>query len=202
MAAAKRGPASDLRLVVGWLALLWAIFIVQVALWNLDGYDLAGTFGLRPRTARGLIGILTAHFLHGSFAHLAANSVGLLILGWASCGYSRALTGAAVGYAMLCSGAFAWCFGSWGEPGEVHIGASGVIFGLMGFLLANGLFRRDLLAIFLGLVTLALFGAGLSAALPPTLTHTPAHQVSWEMHCGGFLGGILASWQYRRARKG
>ncbi len=199
--ASRRGPAGDLQVVVGWLALLWVVYIIQVALYSLLGYSLADTLGLRPRTVHGLIGILTSHFLHASVAHIAANSVGLLILGWASCGYSRALTGAAVGYAMLCAGAFTWCFGSWNHPGEVHIGASGVIFGLMGFLLANGVFRRDLFAIFLGLATLVLFGSGLTAALPPTLTHAPTLQVSWEMHCGGFFGGILASWQYRRTKK-
>ncbi|MBA3936355.1 MAG: rhomboid family intramembrane serine protease [Planctomycetes bacterium] len=199
--ASRRGPAGDLQVVVGWLALLWVIYIIQLALWNLAGYSLVDTFGLWPRKLHGLIGILTAHFLHGSLAHIAANSIGLLILGWASCGYSRALTGAAVGYAMLCAGFFTWCFGSWNHPSEVHVGASGVIFGLMGFLLANGLFRRDLFAIFLGLATLVLFGSGLTAALPPTLTHAPTLQVSWEMHLGGFVGGILASWQYRRAKK-
>jgi membrane associated rhomboid family serine protease len=190
MSDGKRGPASDLILVASWLAVLWAIFAADVAL----HFWLAGHLGLRPRHLTGLPGIVCSHFLHGDPYHIASNSIGLLVLGWVACGYSRKLTGLALVYAGLISGIFTWCVAS---PDTVHIGASGLIFGLIGFLLANGLFRRGCLPLFLALLVLALFAGALPYMLPDSGNQ---RMISWQMHLGGFVGGVIASWQLRRQR--
>jgi membrane associated rhomboid family serine protease len=198
MAGVKRGPAGDLTLVVGWLALLWAIFVVDIVLRAVFGIWIATWLGLRPREIDGLIGIITSHFLHANFAHIAANSVGLLLLGWFSCKYSRSLTAVAILYSMLIAGTLTWCVGSWSHPGTVHVGASGVIFGLIGWMVANGLFRREWGAFFLSLVVLLLYGGAIPGVLPSA--EAKVAQVSWEMHLGGFIGGVLASWHLRKQK--
>jgi membrane associated rhomboid family serine protease len=198
MPGVRRGPAGDLSLVVGWLAFVWVIFAIDIVLRTVADIWIAQWLGLRPREAEGLVGIVTAHFLHANLAHIAANSFGLLLLGWVSCGFSRTLTAAAVGYSMLIAGTLTWCFGSWSSPGTVHVGASGVIFGLIGWLLANGLFRRGCLPIFIGLLVLVLYGGALPGVLPSAGAQVA--QISWEMHLGGFVGGVMASWHLRKER--
>jgi membrane associated rhomboid family serine protease len=197
MAGIKRGPVGDLSLVAGWLALLWVIFVVDVVLRMADVW-LAGWFGLFPRRTDGLLGILTAHLLHANVTHIAMNSLGLLILGWISCRYSRRLTLYAVMFSMLCAGSLTWVIGSLGQPPAVHIGASGVVFGLIGWLMANGIFRRDWRAVIMTLVVVVLYGGALTGAMPSK--DASMAQISWEMHLGGFIGGILASWNLRKAK--
>lgn len=198
MAGIKRGPAGDLTLVVGWLAMLWAIFVVDMVLREALGIYIANWFGLRPRETNGLLGIITSHFLHADLPHIVANSIGLLILGFVSCKYSRSLTAVAIAYSMLIAGVLTWCFGSWSTPGTVHAGASGVIFGLIGWLVANGIFRRGWSSLILGILVLFLYGGAITGVLPSTDPKV-AH-ISWEMHLGGFIGGVLASWHMRKEK--
>jgi membrane associated rhomboid family serine protease len=202
MSGVKRGPVGDLYLVVGWLALLWAIFIVDIVLRAVFNIWIAGWLGLHPRKVDGLYGIVTSHFLHANLAHIASNSVGLLLLGWLSCKYSRSLTLVAILYSMLIAGCLTWLFGSWslppGSQPPVHVGASGVIFGLIGWLVANGLFRREWRSFFIALLVVVFYGGALPGVLPsddPTMA-----QISWEMHLGGFIGGVLASWHMRKEK--
>jgi membrane associated rhomboid family serine protease len=201
MTSIKRGPAGDLYLVVSWLSFLWVVFIVDFVLQLTCKIWITNLFGLKPRTTDGLLGIITAHAFHANFAHIIANSISLLLLGWLCCRYSRGLTAAAVGYSMFTAGLFTWCFGSWNTPGAVHIGASGIIFGLIGWLIANGIFRRGFASIVIGLLVLFLYGGALPGALPPTTDeHGKIAAISWEMHLGGLIGGIMASWHLRKEK--
>jgi membrane associated rhomboid family serine protease len=201
MSGVKPGPVGDLYLVVGWLSFLWVIFIVDVVLRMTSGIWIAHWLGLRPRNFDGLVGIVTSHLLHANLSHIVANSVSLLILGWVACGYSRALTSAAVGYSMLIAGLFTWCFGSLSAPGAVHVGASGIIFGLIGWLIANGIFRRGWFPLFLGIIILVLYGGALLGVLPPQVDENgKVAPISWEMHLGGLVGGIMASWHLRKTK--
>jgi membrane associated rhomboid family serine protease len=197
MSGGRRGPASDLQVVASWLAVLWLIFAIDVLLRTTANYWLPERLGLRPHELTGLPGVLFAHFLHVNLYHIASNSLALLVLGWAACGYSRRLTGLALVYAGLIAGIFTWCFGAVTVPPTVHVGASGLIFGLIGFLLANGILRRGCLPLFLALLVLVLFSGALPGMLPAASARSP---ISWQMHLGGFVGGIIASWQLRRQR--
>jgi membrane associated rhomboid family serine protease len=201
MTEIKRGPASDLSVVVSWLGFLWCIFILDTILRSVFGIWLANWGGLKPREIDGLVGIITAHALHANLPHILANSFSLLILGWVSCGYSRSLTGVAVIYSMLFAGIFTWCFGSWNHPGAVHVGASSIVFGLIGWLVANGIFRRGCLPLILGFLIFLLYGGALIGALPPPPDENgQVAPISWEMHLGGLFGGIMASWHLRKER--
>ncbi len=200
MTEIKRGPAGDLYLVVSWLGFLWLVFAIDLALRYSANIWIANWLGLQPRKVDGLLGIITSHALHANFAHIIANSISLLILGWLCCRFSRTLTATAVAYSMLTAGIFTWCFGSWNQPG-VHVGASGVIFGLIGFLIANGIFRRGCAPIVIGVLVLLLYGGALLGALPPPEDANGKPQpISWEMHLGGLVGGIMASWHLRKER--
>jgi membrane associated rhomboid family serine protease len=196
MSGQAREPASDFDVVVRWLALLWVAFVVDVLLRATCHIDLRLLLGLRPRDPWGLIGIVCAPLLHGSIEHLLSNSVALLLLGLISCSYGRTLTGIAIGYGWAWSGMLAWLIG---QGGTVHIGASGLVFALIGFLIANGLFRKGCLPIVIAIATLILYGAALWSILPGP-SDGPLQPLSWEMHMGGFIGGILASWSVRRRR--
>ena len=166
------------------LALMWLLEI-------LDSYVLRPVFGLPlqqfgivPRDINGLRGLLFAPFLHGSFVHLMSNSLPFLALGWLVMLRAGIRGFFAVSLlAMLLGGLGTWVIGSSG----VHIGASGVIFGYLGYLLMAGFFDRRLFSMALSLLVAFLYGGLLWGVLP----NQPG--VSWEGHVCGFLSGTLAA---------
>lgn len=171
--------------LVGLVVVLW---IIQIINW-LTGGILPQMFGIRPLTVQGLWGILFAPFLHGSFAHLFANTLPLLTLGWLVMLRGRGEWIAVSVITALCSGIGTWVFGDFGSYGSstTHIGASGVIFGYLGFLLLRGYFERSLSAIAFSLLVGFLYGGVvLSGFLPQA-------GISWQGHLFGFLGGVLAA---------
>jgi membrane associated rhomboid family serine protease len=161
------------------LALLWGIEAVD---WLLGGK--LDQYGIRPRELGGLWGILFAPFLHGSWDHLAANSVTLLVLSWLVLlrGMREYLEVSIV--IVLLGG-----FGTWliGQPHTVHIGASGLIFGYFGFLILRGLLDLNWRSILSGLAVGLLYG-GLIGGF---LSSRPG--VSWAGHVCGFLSGLLSA---------
>ncbi|MCS6969515.1 MAG: rhomboid family intramembrane serine protease [Planctomycetota bacterium] len=187
-----RTRASALAIVARWVLLLWVIFAVDVGL-RVVGIDLVQWGGLWPREPRGLIGVLTCHVLHADLWHLLSNSIALLVLGTVACWYSRRLTALAALSSALIAGLFTWLIA---RPGLPHVGASGIVFGLVGFLVANGLFRRSWGAILLAL-PFAVLLSGLIPGMLPSASNR-AQMISWQMHLGGFLGGVWASWRLRR----
>lgn len=173
-------------LVVGIsLALMWALEIVDTVLGGrLDN------FGIHPRDLGGLDGLIFAPFLHAGFEHLIANSTSYAVLAFAAyLAVSAARFLGVVVITALTSGLGAWFLGS---PGTVVVGASGVIFGLLGFLLVRGLFVRSIGSIAVSVVVLLLYGGMLTGVLPGM------PYVSWQGHLFGFLGGVLAAWLMRR----
>jgi membrane associated rhomboid family serine protease len=192
---AQRQPVNDPTRVVGWLAVLWTVFLLTGVLLAGTGIDLRVVLGLWPRDPRGLLGVLTAPLVHANLQHLIGNSLALLPLGWIACRYSRKLTMAAVVYAMLGSGLLAWTMG---VPGLPHIGASGVVFGLIGFLILNGLVRGGCWPLAITLLVGFLFGGAVATVLQTTTSD--GQLLSWQMHLGGLIGGSLAAWQLRRQR--
>lgn len=143
-------------------------------------------YGVQPRSATGLRGIVFAPFLHGSWAHLAANSMPFLVLGGLVLLHDvrRFITVSL--FAMLGAGLAAWLLGA---PRSVHIGASGVVFGYLGFLLSHGWFAKRLGTALLSVAIAFVWGGLIFGVLPgqPGL--------SWQSHAGGFLGGLYAARQ-------
>ncbi len=206
----SRGAFSNLRLTLGWIAALWVVFALDVMVTfvfgpglgkpraeSFHGGLLPALFGLRPRSTWGLIGIPCAPFLHAGLAHILANSIGLLFLGWASCAVSRKHTAIVCLYAMLVSGCLTWVIGN---PDTIHVGASGVLFGLIGFLALNGLVRFSLGNLLLAAATVWFYFPVALPGMMPGAQGPQGMPISWQMHLGGFVGGLLAAWQLRPKR--
>lgn len=170
------------------LLFVGSMWVVRAAdTFRTDGTSIAGA-GVIPRSAAHPVGILTAPFIHANWPHLIANTVPLLILG------SLVLIGGVSEFifvtivCMLVGGAGTWLFGESAN----HIGASGVIFGYVGYLLFRPVFDRRLWSMLITVVVAALYGAMLfSSAMPRS-------GISWSAHFFGFLGGIVAASLLRR----
>ena len=167
-------------LILGTLVgLMWGLEILDTFVFN-HGLD---TLGILPRQQIGLRGILFAPFLHGGFDHLTANTVPFIVLGWLI--MAQSITNFAI-VSVICivlGGLGTWLFGA---PG-LHIGASGVIFGYLGFLLTRYYFDRRLSSGIVALFVGVTYGSVLWGVLPSV----PG--ISWEGHLFGFLSGILAA---------
>jgi membrane associated rhomboid family serine protease len=164
-----------------------AVGMAAGSMWVVEAVDTVMShrldrFGIRPHTLLGLRGIPLAPFLHLGFGHLAANTVPFVVLGTlvALSGLRRVITVAAA--AAVSSGALAWLLGS---SNEVHIGASGVIFGFLGYIGARAVFDRRIRSILVAMVAGVLFGGILWGVLPDS-----SGTISWQGHLGGLLGGI------------
>lgn len=189
----RRERGSDIGWVAGWILLLWIIELVDLVLGVLLGVPgPLDRFGVWPRSLIGVVGIPVAPFLHVGWGHLIANSVPLLILGSLACAFSRRDALLAATYATAYGGLLAWLIG---PAGSVHLGASSVVFGLAGFLILSGALRRGCLPIVIAALVIFLFGGALLGGMMPV---RGPERVSWEMHVGGFLGGITAAWGMRK----
>ena len=174
---------SALLLVAVFVALLWA---VELANGLVD--HRFNDYGILPRTRGGLVGIPLAPLLHGDFGHLLSNSVPLLVLGSLAATQGRkALVGASL-LIVLLGGAGVWVAGR----SSVHVGASGLVFGLFGYLVARGWYDRSIVSVLIALVVLLLYWGLLFGVLPSR------GFISWEAHLFGLLAGVLAARLARR----
>jgi membrane associated rhomboid family serine protease len=146
-------------------------------------------YGIQPRVLVGLDGVALAPFLHGSFAHLVANSVPLILMGTfvLAAGFRQFMLSTV--FIALVSGLGVWFFG---PADSVTVGASGVIFGYLGVLLMRGLVERSWWNIAVGLLIALLYGWQLLAMLPTD------ERISWQAHLFGFIGGLAAAIIFRR----
>ncbi|MEZ0385249.1 MULTISPECIES: rhomboid family intramembrane serine protease [Mycobacteriaceae] len=174
--------------VVGFVALLYLIEAVD----QLGGHGLDRN-GIRPLQSDGLWGVLFAPLLHANWAHLLANTGPALVLGFLMtlAGQTRFLLATAI--VWLVGGLGTWLIGNVGSacgPTD-HIGASGLIFGWLAFLVVFGWFTRRLWQIVVGLVVLVLYGGILWGAVPVL---NVCGGVSWQGHLCGAIAGILAAY--------
>lgn len=176
------------RAFVAMCAFVPFLFVIEVLdRWTGSRLDLIG--GIEPHRVQGLDGVLFSPFLHAGFDHLYSNSVPLILLGTfvLAAGAQRFLLSTLV--IMLVSGLGVWFTGS---PNSVVVGASGVIFGYLGLLMARGVVERSWWNVAVGLLIALLYGWQLIGVLP-----TDA-QVSWQGHLFGFIGGLVAAVLFRR----
>ena len=177
-------------LMVGFIGLIWALQIVNVA----DGYRLDQDYGILPRSITHLPDIFTAPFLHFSWDHIEGNSGPLFIFGLLAA-YRGVVKFLGVTLVVaITSGMAVWLFQS---SDELTVGASGVIFGYFGYVLARGLIDRStfdsLVAVVMGLSYYYL----LTIAIPGA-----PGGVSWIGHLGGLIGGLACAWIFRTNRGG
>jgi membrane associated rhomboid family serine protease len=178
------GAAGAAVVMLALLAGLWVLEFFDQLLGNrLDGY------GIQARELDGLPEIFTAPFLHAGWDHLAGNSLPFLVLGFLVLlgGLARWLLSSLI--SVISSGLTAWLLT---PANTIVLGASGLIFGWLTYLLARGVWSRRPGQIVVALIVLVVYGGLIWGVLPGSAG------VSWQAHLGGAVGGVIAAWALHR----
>jgi membrane associated rhomboid family serine protease len=178
---------AGIWLVLAMAALMWVLEVVDaIADHRLDQY------GIEPRDADGLPGVLYSPFLHAGFDHLISNTIPFVLLGLAIAlsGLGRVIAVTAI--VVLVGGLGTWLIA---PENTIHIGASGVVFGYATYLIARGVFNRSPLELAMGAVVGLIWGSVLLGGL------VPREGISWQGHLFGAIGGVVAAWLLARRRE-
>ncbi len=173
---------TSLSLPLKFVLVLWVIHVIQFVL----GLNL-GAWGVLPQHISGLKGILFMPLIHGDFGHLLSNTPPLFAMSALILFFYRKVAIRSFVMIYLLSGLAVWLFA---RP-VFHIGASGVIYGLVSFVFWNGIFRRNLKAIVLSLIVMFYYGSMFAGILPGQ------EGISWEGHLFGGLVGIFVSYWFK-----
>ncbi|MFJ9427171.1 rhomboid family intramembrane serine protease [Streptomyces sp. NPDC101249] len=171
-------------LMAGWVALLWLLEAVDA----LSGHAL-DTFGIVPRVPAELLDVVPAAFVHFGFGHLAANTVPLLVLGFLTALGSLRRFLAVAAFVIVADGLGVWLIS---PSGTNTAGASGLIFGLFGYLVATGLLLRRPLPLAVAVLITAVWGGSFLLGLSPAQSG-----VSWQAHLLGLAAGVAAAFVFR-----
>lgn len=184
------GSGSAAATVLVLVGLMWVLEIIdQVLPVYLDQY------GILPRTATGLIGIPVSPLLHADFAHLMSNTLPFLVLGLLVAWRSGPAFWRVLVTIVAVGGLGVWVFGA---DQVVTIGASGVVFGFLSYLVVAGVLSRHIVDILVSVAVLLIYGGLLVAVTPVGVSAG----VSWLAHLMGAVGGVLAAlWFAPRPRR-
>lgn len=170
-----------------WFPLLAIAFLWLIHAWQMiDGFD-PGRYGIMSRKLWGIRGLVTGPLVHGSWKHLISNSVPLFVLTFISLYFYRKIAIQAFWMIYFLTGIAVWLFA---RPVS-HIGASGVVYGLVAFIFWNGVFRRSLRSIVLAGIVMLLYSGMFMGVLPDQ------EGISWESHLLGSLVGIFVAYLYK-----
>lgn len=176
----KKKFKQQLTILISFVTLFWILEILDLVIFA----GALDRFGIRPGVINGLWGIPFAPFLHFGFVHLLSNTIPFMILGWLVMVQRTSDFWLVTLLTTIIGGVGIWFFGA---PGSIHIGASILIFGYLGFLLSRGLFQGNVASIAVAMITFFMYGQLIWGILPG------APHISWQGHLFGFLGGVLAA---------
>jgi membrane associated rhomboid family serine protease len=179
MASASHTVSEELHGILIFLGVIWAVFAVSLAVPWLDSW------GVVPRTPGGLVGILAMPFLHANLQHVLGNTVPLGIL-LALLAGSKARSWEIVAAVILLGGLLLWLVGR----SAIHIGASGLVFGLVAFLIASGLLERRVVPMIVSGVVGFLYGGSLVGGILPRV----GSSISWDGHLCGVVAGVVVAY--------
>lgn len=182
LALSRRHFYESLRFPFALTALIWGVHI-YLTVFDID----PGRYGIMSQRVWGLRGIITAPVIHGSWGHLISNTFPLLVLLTMVLYFYRKVAMRAFWMIYFLTGISVWLFA---RPVS-HIGASGVVYGLVAFIFWNGIFRRSFRSIILAGIVMLLYSGMFMGILPQQ------EGISWESHLLGSLAGILASFWYK-----
>lgn len=187
--AKKKPVLKEFKILISSIILFWAIEIADYAIFqgSLDQY------GIKPRDVSALWGIALAPLLHGGFGHLIANTIPFVTLGWLTMLQETSDFYVVSFISALIGGLGVWIFGA---PNSVHIGASILIYGYLGFLLLRGYFQKNFPSIGLAVFVAIVYGGLIWGVFPSQMG------VSWEGHLFGFIGGAIAAKMVAQEKKG
>jgi len=168
-------------------------FLFVVLLWIIKGVEVQvdldfSSYGILPGKVSGLRGILFSPFIHGDFNHLINNSFPLLILGTALFYFYRSIAFRIVFWSYLLAGFYTWI----AARQSYHIGASGLVYALFGFILISGFIRRHIPLIAISFLVVFLYGSLIWGIFPLD------QKVSWEGHFWGLFVGLILALYYRK----
>lgn len=163
--------------IFGFIALLYFV-------WLLDFIFPLSRYGIVPRTQRGLIGIVTSPLLHANLRHLISNTIPLLVLLLVLFSFYPTKATSVVIITVLLGGGLVWCFGR----SAIHIGASGLIYGLVAFLVVNGFTEQKFVPLLLSVAVAVIYSGLFWGIFPSYRTY-----ISWEAHLFGAVAGVVAS---------
>jgi len=159
------GLQREITGIVVLVAIMWAVFFI-------DRFTPLEALGLIPRTFRGLAGIVAMPLLHLDLGHIFSNTVPLLVLGVLLAG-STSKSSAVIGSIWVLSGVGLWIFGR----EALHIGASGLVFGLVTFLIVAGFIEKRFVPLAISVIVGFLYGGTLFTGILPISPGT-----SWDGH--------------------
>ncbi len=176
---------QEIKGVIAFLAIIWGVFLLEYV----SPIDLT-SYGLIPRTLTGVVGIPSMPFLHASWQHIAGNTLPLFVLLILLAG-SRARSWEVVAGIILMGGVLLWLFGRSAN----HIGASGLIFGLIAFLIVSGWLEGRFVPLVISVVvTFGYGGVLLWGVMPGRDT-----KFSWDGHLFGAVGGVIIAYLLTRS---
>lgn len=174
-----------IKIAFGLVAVLWIIHLLRFTP-LLDGP--VAPFGIYPRRVFGLTGILTAPLFHSGWKHLLSNSVPLIAMFTVMWAFYRRVALQSTLLIYVLTGLAVWLLGRsvW------HVGASGVVYGLVSFVFWSGVFRRSMKSVVLALIVVMIYTPMFAGILPNQ------EGISWESHLLGGVVGILVAWWFRK----
>ncbi len=178
--ARRKTQLEGLRLLVGIVAVMWIVEVFN----TLDSNGL-NSDGIYARNVNRLWGIMTAPFIHVSFAHLIGNTIPLVFMGLIIALRGAARLALVTAIVIVLGGIGTWLVS---PSGVSTVGASGVVFGYASYLLVRGLFDRSVLEILTGAVVGAVWGGALLASV------VPHAGISWQGHVCGAIAGVVAAY--------
>lgn len=171
-----------------FLGICWLVFFLDNQ-FNLDAYQ----YGVSPRTAQGLKGILFSPFIHGDLSHILNNSLPILVLGSLIFYFYESIAWSSVLWIYVVSGIWLWIGGRNNADGtNYHIGASTLIYGFSTFLFFSGVFRKHKQLMVVSALVVLLYGSITWGIFPFD------EKISWEGHLFGAIAGLLVAYSYRK----
>jgi len=174
---------KSILIPAAFIIIIWMIYISQ------STFDLPfAHYGILPRKISGIAGIFSAPLIHADISHLISNTPALLILSITVIYFYPDSSLKVLGLIYLLTGILVWLF----ARQVYHIGASGIIYGLLGFLFFSGVFRRDNRSIAIALLVTFIYGGLIWGVLPGV------KGISWESHLFGGISGIIIAFIFRK----
>ena len=178
----RRHFVDSLRFPAFVIAVLWLVHFYQY----ISGFD-AGMYGIMSRRVWGLSGIFTGPLVHGSWGHLISNTFPLFVLTAITFYFYRKVAMQAFWIIYFMTGAAVWLLA---RPVS-HIGASGVVYGILSFIFWTGIFRRSLRSIILAGIVMLIYSGMFFGLLPDQ------EGISWESHLLGSVAGIFTAFWFK-----
>lgn len=173
---------QNAKIAIGLVAVLWIAFFLKY--FNIVNEDAYGNW---PRHIEGLKGIIFSPFIHGSIEHLVSNTLPILVLLTVLLNAYPRVAFVVLVFIHLVSGLLVWLLA---PPTGIHIGISGIIYGIAFFLIASGIFRRDRNAITIAILVALIYGGMLAGFIPQ-------QGISWQSHLYGAISGVVIAFIVR-----